>query len=542
MKKALSVLLVVLMLVSCASIAIAAEAPNGLLLPTIYIKGKMEAIYNDIGTADEWMVSDSSRVFSKEVTDVKEYAKEKAKELLPLFVIGLMTDNYGQWADGMSTLLEPIYRDFVLDKNGQPREGSGVKFDYTNLRNQVRGDGTYGTESYYFMHDWRLSPIDAAKQLNDYIDAVLRVTGKNKVNLVSRCEGCCIALSYFCKYGDSKIANNVMLGSSALGVVYASNIFACKFDINSDAVNRYFGRNFATDSDKSFGGDLFDDEVVTTFVKETVSLLAVTHAIDLPGDKIESLIEKLAPMVVPDLLMSSYGTCPSYWAMVRDDDYEDAKKMAGLTDNPEYAAFVELIDDYHYNVQQKADEILKGLENDGIPTGLLVKYGSETLPFIQDCNELSDNTTLVKDASFGATTSKVQETLPAAYIAAAEADGKGAYISADKQIDASTGLFPETTWYMKYFGHTKWGGPVDTFIVEFLRSGGTMRPGENGAMPRFMVANMEDYSVQEMTDENANNQSNYYQTNKLSSLFSFLTAFIPFLQKVIEWVKAKLNK
>ena len=164
MKKALSGLLVVLMLVSCASIAIAAEAPNGLLLPTIYIKGKMEAIYNDIGTADEWMVSDSSRVFSKEVTDVKEYAKEKAKELLPLFVIGLMTDNYGQWADGMSTLLEPIYRDFVLDKNGQPREGSGVKFDYTNLRNQVRGDGTYGTESYYFMHDWRLSPIDGTKE------------------------------------------------------------------------------------------------------------------------------------------------------------------------------------------------------------------------------------------------------------------------------------------------------------------------------------------------------------------------------------------
>ena len=542
MKKVLSVLLVVLMLVSCASIAIAAEAPNGLLYPTIYIKGKMEAIYNDISTADEWMVSDSSRVFSKEVTDVKAYATEKAKELLPLFVIGLMTDNYDQWAEGMSTLLEPIYRDFVLDKNGKAREGSGVKFDYSNLRNNVRGDGTYGTESYYFMHDWRLSPIDAADQLSNYIDAVLQATGKAKVNLVSRCEGCCIALSYLAKKGDSKIANHVMLGSSALGVVYASNIFAGKFDLNSDAINRYFGRNFATDSDKSFGGDLFDDEVITTFVKETVSLLAVTHAIDLPADKIEALIEKLAPMVVPDLLMTSYGTCPSYWAMVRDDDYEDAKKLAGLTGNPEYAAFVELIDDYHYNVQKKADEILKGLQNDGIQTGLLVKYGSETLPFIKDCNELSDNTTLVKDASFGATTSKVQETLSDAYIAAAEADGKGDCISPDKQIDASTGLFPETTWYMKYFEHTKWGGPVDTFIVEFIRSSGTMRPGENSAMPRFMVADMDNYSVQEMTDENANSQSNYYQTNKLTSLFSFLTALFPMLQRLFNLIKSKLGK
>ena len=41
MKKLLSVLLVLLMLVSCASLAIAAEAPNGLLFPTIYIKGTM---------------------------------------------------------------------------------------------------------------------------------------------------------------------------------------------------------------------------------------------------------------------------------------------------------------------------------------------------------------------------------------------------------------------------------------------------------------------------------------------------------------------
>ena len=95
---------------------------------------------------------------------------------------------------------------------------------------------------------------------------------------------------------------------------------------------------------------------------------------------------------------------------------------------------------------------------------------------------------------------------------------------------------------MKYFEHTKWGGPVDTFIVEFIRSSGTMRPGENGAMPRFMVADMDNYSVQEMTDENANSQSNYYQTNKLTSLFSFLTALFPMLQRLFNLIKSKLGK
>ncbi|MBQ4208741.1 MAG: hypothetical protein II621_10590, partial [Clostridia bacterium] len=119
MKKTVSVFLALLMLIGCAQIALA--APTGLDLPTIYIRGKTDLIYNDIGTADEWMVSDSERVFSKEVTDIKAYAADKAKELLPEFGIAMITDNYDAWAEKASALLEPIYRDFVLDKQGNAR-------------------------------------------------------------------------------------------------------------------------------------------------------------------------------------------------------------------------------------------------------------------------------------------------------------------------------------------------------------------------------------------------------------------------------------
>ena len=226
--------------------------------------------------------------------------------------------------------------------------------------------------------------------------------------------------------------------------------------------------------------------------------------------------------------MSSYGTCPAYWAMVRDDDYEDAKKLIGLSGNDEYRDFVALIDEYHYNVQQKAPEILKKLQNKGIQTGVLVKYGAESFPF-------------VKDASFGATTAKVGEPFSDAYVAQAQAAGKGDLISPDHLIDGSTALFPETTWYVKYFPHTWWGTTVDQFILRYLQSNGTLRVGDENAMPRFQIYNDKTGAATEMTAENANSQSDYYKTDKLSSLFSFLAAFIPFLRRMIDLVKAKLG-
>ena len=544
MKKTVSVFLALLMLIGCAHLALAAEAPNGLAFPTIYIRGKTDLIYNDIGTADEWMVSDSSRVFSKEVTDVKAYALDKAKELLPEFGIAMITDNYDAWAEKGSALLEPIYRDFVLDKQGNARPGSGVKFDYTKPDQMKDNDGTINFLAYQFRYDWRLSPLDVADSLKTYIETVCAATGKNKVNLVTRCEGCCIALSYLYKYGDeNKIANNLMFGSSALGVVYASNIFAGKFSVDGDSLNRYVSLNFATGSDESFGDDLFGDEVIRTFLRETITLLAVTHATDKPADKLVELVNKLAPMIYPGLLMSSYGTCPSYWAMVRDDDYEDAKQLAGLNGNEAWASFVAKIDEYHYNVQQKAPKILTALKEKGAQTGIIVKYGDEALPIIKDSNELSDNTTLVKDASFGATTAKIDTPFSAEYIASKPAG----MISADGLIDASTALFPDSTWYIKYFPHTWWGGVFNRFTEAYLASGSTLRVGDEGAMPRFQIYDREegilksDGTILEMTEENANSHSNYYKTNKLSSLFSFLTAFIPFLRRVIDFVKSKLG-
>ncbi len=542
MKKWISLFLAVLVIFTACLPAFAATDVGGFAYPTVYIRGRVAYLYNHVGTEQESELYDiyDNKVFSPEVPDIKAYAIEQAKVLLPKFAKALLTQNYEPWASEFSCILAPIYRDFVLDQNGNPRNGSGAKTNWDALTDKADANGTYPIRNYDdldelfydFLWDWRCSPLDVADSLRAFIDRVLAVTGKKKVNLVSRCEGSCVAMAYLYKYGnDNKIANNVLLGSSANGVGYASGLFSGKFRLDADALNRYIGRNFATGSDKSFGDDLVADEVIRTYLRESLCLLAKSHSMDLLEKLLLRLINKVGPMVYPGLLMSSYGTCPGYWAMVRDEDYEDAKALAGLNDNPEWANFVKKIDEYHGQVQKRAGKILKTQQEKGVPSAVLVKYGAETMPIVTAANEISDGTTLVKDASFGAVTAKIDHPFDDAYVAAAVKAGKGDLISPDRMINASTCALPQSTWFIKYLSHDNWGSVLVDIFGEFIRSDGKLTVGQKG-FERFEVFQPKTGTAVKMTEENANSQSDYYAKDLFGAFRRWLSALQALLKSL----------
>ena len=146
MKRTISLFLAVLLLFGTATVAFAAKAKTGFVYPTVYIRGKVMEIYNNLDTENETIVSDSSRVFPAEVTDLKAYVKQQAKTLLPKFLKALVTGDYDDWAADISDVLVPIYSDFVLDKNGNPREGSGIKTQ--PMKNLAALDGTFPVYDY----------------------------------------------------------------------------------------------------------------------------------------------------------------------------------------------------------------------------------------------------------------------------------------------------------------------------------------------------------------------------------------------------------
>ncbi len=522
MKRILAIVLSLCMLALMMVPAFAAE-PDFITYPTIYIKGKVGTLGNNVGTPDQIQIYDGNRVPAPD-----GYIEEAVKELVPMFVKSMLTDDYTEWAEKMSGVLEPIYRDFVLDKNGKARPGSGqekLAYDINNVHDVIEG-GKYALHGYPFDYDWRLSPIDVAPDLRTYVEKVKEVTGKPKVNLIARCEGACVLIAYLAEYGGADIGDAVFLSPSSNGTALISDVFAGDFHLDGVAVNRYMeDGEYMSELDK-----IIEDELLRRVILDTLKLMAVTPGVDLTDAALNGLLEKILPMIMPGLLMTSYGTLPSYWAMVDDAHYEQAKTLAGITDDPEYANFVALIDDYHYNIQQKHAEILESCRSQGMGCMILVKYGDEMLPFLGDSVYPNDNTTTVPQASLGATVAEIGDKL----------DGEGEFISPDGLIDASTAGAPDYTWYAKYLDHDEWDKGINDLVKAHYASGGTMTVNSDPAFPRFLVYREldKDHGVLEpMTEENAFAQDPTPSEDVAPAVNNFISTMRSVIERIIAFIK-----
>ncbi len=542
LKKIFAVLLALVMLLPCVSAAAFAEErnPDGRTLPTIHVRGKTAPLYKDYGTENQVQIFDN---WTGRVPVPDGYIEEQVKALLPSFAKAVLTNDYDAWAADFSGVLEPIYHDLLLDKAGNPQYNTGTNwnFDYSYLQNRVNGDGTYSTDAYEFEYDWRLSPLDVVDDLHDYIEAVLAVTGKSEYNLVARCEGACVAAAYLAKYPDSRIRSIAYMAPCSNGCAQISCLFAGDVKISTAAVNRYMSLNFGTDAEDGFGADLIGDPTVLEFLRQLIAALSLTHGLDLPASQIERIFNTVKDKVYPGLLMTSFGSFPGYWAMVDDAHYETAKKLCGIADDPEYAAFVQKLDDYHYNVQNKQVEVLNRMKAGGASFSLLVKYGTEILPIIADADLISDSTVTVKEASYGAVTAPHGQILPEDYVSAAVNAGNGRYLSPDGQIDASACAFPDDTYFLKYCPHGEWYGEVYWWLNRCLEKGTAENADNNERYPRFLFWDREQMNISPLSEENMGRYEDYYESNPGSAVTRLISSFRSIITRLIDMIRGLID-
>ena len=110
---------------------------------------------------------------------------------------------------------------YSCNENGEVVNGSGIGYSWSEdrLSANYKSDNPY---TYRFEYDARLSPMEIADDLNEYIEAVKRVTGKERMSLIGRCLGANILMAYVQKYqepvGFAGLDTAVMYDSSFLGV------------------------------------------------------------------------------------------------------------------------------------------------------------------------------------------------------------------------------------------------------------------------------------------------------------------------------------
>lgn len=521
-KKFLAVVLSVLTVFGMLSVAAVAADEE---LPVIYILGYGGTIYED---ADNY----NSKIIYPLNTDVEAKVKEAMAPCLTALGIASATGDYTDYCDMLYNYVAPIYEGVILNPDGTPQGTSGKNY---KIPARPSGDRFDGGEYYYF-YDWRLSPLTLAEELAKVIDTAASRTESGKVNIVARCYGANVLSAYLQKYNSTvteKINKVVFYVPSTDGIGLIGRIFTGNIDLNANNIEEYATELFKYQ-------DVMDDSLVSDFITVLLMIFEQAEMLDGSVDTLQDIIDAVKDNLIPRLVRDSYGSFPSFWAMIPDEMFEEAVGFVYNTDEirEEYAGTIEIIREYNETVQKNYKANLTELAEQGLSVNVVAKYNLPSAPLFGKQNPLSDAIAETSRTSFGATTADFAKTLPNSYLSTVSEENKK-YISADEKIDASTCLFPETTWFIKNCFHDYFEAPA---LYEFLNTilvtdNMTVETDKN--YPQYIDAAVTAETLTPVTERDSHYAtSRNKDSGQIILLMKFITVVLKALTRLISMVLA----
>lgn len=506
MKKLLSVLLAIILVFSLSVPAFAGDYKE---YPTIYVTG---AQTNDIYSADGEMVSDFD-------LDLEAVLGEHGKDLLSEFAIGMLTDDYKQWASDFHDVVVGIYGNSALDKNGEASNGSHPE-KHSSTVDVEKKSGGYGIWDYRFWYDWRISPMITGNELAAYIDRVIDATGAEKVNLVGRCYGANVIAAYVAtnKEHAVKYVDDISYYAPSIeGIDFMTALFTGEIYLDPDAVN-----NFADWYIEN--KDLIEDDALAALIMTLVELFNQVEVLGFTADMIDLLVDRIKTDLLPPILRDTFGSWTSYWAMVTPGNLEKAISFIFGGVEEEYSGLIAKVRDYYDTVQSVHSETVLEMIGRGVRYNIFAKYNFPDYPLYEGAAVQGDGDTAIPRQTFGATAADYGKVLDEKYLSSVSKENQK-YISPDHKIDASTCLLPENTWFVKNLHHDHWGSIEGVSLV--IMNNDLNVSGQN-IYPQYMDNNndMAEVTPDEDFDKPAD--------NALASLMRFITALLNFFSKLFK--------
>lgn len=536
MKKILALILVLTMMLTLATPAFAANISGwGSQIPIVEISGDGEPLYDGQGN-QIFKTTDllAGLVGGEGDEEGSEAIIESVVNVLEPFLIeGILFDKWDRYYENLYIEISELFAASHLNKDGTAPEGSGISDERkAEVAARVATDfkkerGWYGDIDYKFYYDWRLDPWEIADEFHDHIEKVKKTTGADKVALMAKCLGTNVVLAYVAKYGTDSICGLGFDGGTVNGMEPLSDAVSGKFHVDGNAISRIL-------VDCNF----YNIMNISPFILKTLEMANRTGLLSTGvGITEELLYEKLVEGMTSALARATVMTWPSYWAAVTAEDYDTAiRYVFGDENDPkrtEYAGLIAKLDNYNEKVRQRIPELLKQVKASGANVAFIAKYGAQMIPTSDSAKLVADQFVSVKRASFGATTSTVYDTLSDEYIAAREAEGKGKYISPDKQIDASTCLFPDYTWFIKGNKHSNWSWWENDLIYTVVTADRQLSI-EDFDFSQYVVYNKDTNFADKMTVENCHTEQ--WQADPEVDMPSTKQGFIVTAVKaLIEW-------
>ncbi|MBR6781173.1 MAG: hypothetical protein IKM24_09205, partial [Clostridia bacterium] len=466
MKKLICILLSVIMCLCVPVFANADEACDCGHAPVVMVRGfgsPMFAVQED-GTQ----------------TALVSLATEDIMAMIPdiMAALGKLTlgDDIG-FAKAVKGIVDGIADNLYCNPDGTSKNNIAV-LDNTEVTAEVHLQTEYrfdldqgGTAGLYvFEHDWRLDPTATADRLHAYIEEVKAVTKHEKVVLVAHSQGNIVATSYLAEYGNDSVEKVLFTSPAYQGLRLVGQLFTRDVSIEGKA-------SAVTEFLDTFMRLNMDQQSIVTLIgvlDEAGVLDAVVGALDL---FLDSTLDALYEYVLIDL----FATMPGIWGFVPDAYYEEAKTV--MLQKEEYKQIIPVIDAYHYGVQTEVPELLADLEKENIPFYIVAGYGIAPIPVYEDAVYQSDMLIDTDYMTLGATCAPTGELL------SYEGDMLPAYFSPDLLIDASTCLYPDRTWFLRYQGHLDMCDAYDAFLSWLILSEGQQTVFANETYPQFMQCN-----------------------------------------------------
>lgn len=260
---------------------------------------------------------------------------------------------------------------------------------------------------YFFAYNSFGDTYEMAAHLDGFIQQVKAETGSEKVNLIPVSMGGALSTAYFDAYGYKNDVKRVMYMVAALE---GSSLIA----------------------------DIMLGRIVPENGLSALELLTNRSTAEKAAPLIKMLPEgtpeRLLHTCLDALIDTALRNSPSIWSIIPPQYYEElAAKYI-----PEGTALREKTDRY-YNAQKNLRSIINGLRANGTEFFACCGYGMQLFELSASSSLSSDTIIELSSTSLGAESAPRGETL----------NREGEYISPDKTVDASTGFFPETTWYFK---------------------------------------------------------------------------------------------
>lgn len=462
-------------------------------IPLIYVYGQGVSLFRK----DENLPIDADEGRIYPVTIPDGFIEKAVKENIGIFAKAVFTQKWKPFGDALSEILTELYGPLALDENGNTTDES-----YHYHPNQIQNidaqktNGKYAYDQFEFFYDFRLDPYKVAEELHDYIKAVVDATGNDHVALLGRCLGGCIISAYMEKYDGEYISDLIYYCGAQNGATVVSTLFSGDLYLDADAAERFV-------YDMEITGEEITDELINAFI----TLFNDTYGLDLTFWAVNNVFPDIYLDILPQVFINTFGTWPGYWSMVDDNYYERAKdNVFHNADMDKWSGFVKIIDSYHYNVQCKLPKILKNFEERGVNVFNICKYGYQAIPISTPSDIISDNTCQLDQASMGATVTSMLTTFDDEYMLSAEKNGTLKYISPDKQVDASTCLFPDTTWFIKNIEHRNFPDSISILIAEIINNR-DYNVNSDSNYPQYMM--YENEQVVPMTQSNCNTNEKY---------------------------------